>query len=86
MNKSFKVIRNRLGQTVVASELAKGLRKGLVSSLVAFASVFSVSNSANATQEVVKDRVVVPNSKQKVAEQATMNAVEAKKIRRKLLR
>ena len=66
MNKIYRTLKNASGNTVVASELAKGKSKGILSSLMAIAMAGVLSLSANAAPTLVEDGLIAPNSKQAV--------------------
>ena len=66
MNKTYKTLKNAQGNTVVASELAKGKSKGIVSSLMAIVFAGAISASAIAAPTLVEDGLIAPNSKQAV--------------------
>lgn len=66
MNKIYKVVKNQSGKQTVASELAKGKSKGILSSLTAIALAGTLSASAIAAPTLVEDGLIAPNSKQAV--------------------
>lgn len=65
MNKSFKVVKNAQGKSIVASELAKGKRKGVVSALMATLAL-ALATPAFSAPTLVEDGLIAAGSKQAV--------------------